>query len=217
MKTTRIIVVAAFLGGCLGAVGEQMDPGPSDLPPDPGATDPGTNPPITPPMNQCAVGRTYIGFDGNPLQAGRQDGEIGADRLRIKPFSALAGEYQRVLGATPASLAAKASSFASDPPRWSSEPFASAVSLYTLLEVNFQGCNTLIGTQAQYAAAPNATTAATECTNFATKFWNRAPTQAEIDACVKVAVNDTTSETDVRKRWGYACAAVLTAAGFVSY
>ena len=41
--------------------------------------------------------------------------------------------------------------------------------------------------------------------------------QAEVDACVKVAMVDTTKETDPKRRWAYTCASVLTSAGFMTY
>jgi hypothetical protein len=55
--------------------------------------------------------------------------------------------------------------------------------------------------------------------------WSRTPTPAEIDACVKVAVTDSVTETPATgarqttpvRRWAYACASVLTSAGFLTY
>lgn len=218
MKTLRLnFVMAVLLGGCLGTYsGPGEDPG--NLPPDPGAVnDPGNNPGNNPGPMSCDPGRTYVGFDGLPLQAGRPDGDIGIDRGRIKPYSALAGEYTRTIGKAPASLAGKASSFTTMPNRWYVEPISSAVTLYASLELAFDGCLDLTAMPAEFATAPDATRAATQCAAWANTFWNRAATQADIDACVKVAVTDSASENDARRRWAYTCASVLSAAGFLTY
>jgi hypothetical protein len=52
---------------------------------------------------------------------------------------------------------------------------------------------------------------------MAQKFWSRAPSTGELSACVKTAVEDTTTETNPRRRWAYTCAGVMTSAGFLTY
>ena len=68
-----------------------------------------------------------------------------------------------------------------------------------------------------WASVPSNTTSATSCGDFAHTFWNRLATQPEIDTCVNVAMVDTVKETDPHRRWAYACASVLSSAGFMTY
>ena len=192
---------------------------PEDLPP------PAIEPPppeVVPPEvvpPRCDMGKTYTGFAGTELTAGRIDGDIGPERARMKPFSALVGEFPRVLGNSPAMLTdvSVGNTFAITPNRWVAEPVASGVTVYTTYRIAFQGCLTATATPAQYNVLPSNTTAATECGDWARKFWSRTASQAEVDACVKVAMQDTTTETNVRRRWAYTCASVMTAAGFTTY
>jgi hypothetical protein len=122
-----------------------------------------------------------------------------------------------VLGNTPASLAGAATTFGQPPARWYEEPVAGAVSLQTALAIAFDGCLTYTATDAQYGSAPTAATASAVCADMARKFWSRTPASGDIQACVDVAVTGTASETNARRRWAYACASVLTAAGFLTY
>ena len=55
------------------------------------------------------------------------------------------------------------------------------------------------------------------CQDQSRRFWSREPTEAELSTCVKVATEDTASESDPRRRWAYTCAALLTAAGFLTF
>lgn len=192
---------------------------PEDLPPPAIEPPPETVPPEVTPPPRCDMGKTYTGFAGTELTAGRIDGDMGPERARMKPFTALTGEFTRVLGNTPAMLTdpSVANTFAIVPNRWVSEPVASGVTVYTTYRIAFQGCLTLTGTPAQYNVIPSNTTAATECADWARKFWSRTPSQVEVDACVKVAMQDTTTETNARRRWAYTCASVMTAAGFTTY
>jgi hypothetical protein len=197
MKTITLFIAASMLGSCTVSL-EDDDVSPPDA-------------------STCPLGRDYTGFDGNALNARRIDGVIGADRARVKPFSALANEYKRVLGTEPALLATHAATFAPSVPRWYVEPFGSAMSLYASFEVAFQGCLTMEGSQAKYAVAPTADTAAAECASWARTFWSRSAEQVEIDACANVAAVDTAAESTAPRRWAYACATMLTATAFLAY
>lgn len=188
----------------------------------------GENPPPTgeepppPPANHCDFGKSYTGFAGTVLEVGRVDHDLGMEQGRVKPFVALVTEYPRVLGNNPALLGTAASTFGSDPARWYTEPAANAVSIYTAYRIAFQGCLTATSTDAKWASVPSITTAQTECGAWARKFWSRTPTAAELGACQKVAMEDTLREgtntnPDPRRRWAYACASVLTSAGFLTY
>lgn len=191
------------------------------LPVDPNLTD--ANGSIDPPVqpNRCDVGKTYTGFAGTVLEVGRVDADVGVDRNRVKPFSALQTEYARVLGSTPTLLNGAATTFEPNMPRWLSEPQSNAVSLYTAYRIAFQGCLTATGADTKYTTAPTNTTAETECRTWARTFWSRTPTQAEVDMCVQVAMVDTAMEgntpTTPQRKWAYTCASVLSAAGFLTY
>ena len=235
MKTlTASLVAAMVLAGCsLGSssanLGNMTNPPgnvppavvpPDDVPPPAVVPPPTETPPVNPVIPaRCDMGKTYTGFAGTELTAGRIDGDIGPERARVKPFSALAGEFPRVLANTPAMLAdpSVANTYSITPARWVSEPVASGVTIYTTYRIAFQGCLTVTANPAQYKVLPSNTTAANECAAWSRTFWSRTATQPEIDACVKVAMVDTSTETSAMRRWAYTCASVMTAAGFTTY
>jgi hypothetical protein len=183
-----------------------------------------------------AVGLPHIGLGGEDLAA-KADGALGGDRARAKPFTALLTEYGRVLGSqnAPSSINAAGPTFGVPADRWYLEPIASAVFVNTAFDVAFEGCLKMTGDlaggsgDAKYAAAPTAATAGVECADWVRRFWSRAPTPDQIDACVSVAtdatsetygrpgVDETTRATAPRRRWAYACASVLTATGFLTF
>ncbi len=225
MKTSLQLLLAALTLAALGCNGSSnvtlhsnsMDDGmpmdtlpPADVPPPAAPPDP------VQPAPHCDMGRTYQGFAGTELTAGRYDADLGLETARFKPFTALQTEYKRVLNTTPALLSSSASTFAIIPARWYVEPEASAISLYTAYRIAFQGCLTATSGTA-FASAPSNSTAATQCTTWAQQFWTRDPSQAEVDACVQVAMVDTASETDAHRKWAYTCAAVLSSADFLTY
>lgn len=185
----------------------------------PSSDDP-TNPaPVddTPAGPGACDGKAFVGFDGMNVVANRVVGLPGADRARLKPYDVLAGEFKRVLGATPASLRGAATTFGRPVARWYDEPTVGGTVLQTAYNIAFDGCLTYTETAAEFAAAPTAETASTQCAAMARKFWSKTPTTDQIAACVDVAVTATTPEPDARRRWSYACATVLTSSGFLTY
>ncbi len=215
MKTKSIralVVLLSFVGlaGCAGSVSEPEGTG------GPLGIDPKTGLPILG-DDDAPAGRSYKAFGGGTLGSDRISGAAGEEMKRVKPYSALVGEYARVLGKTPALLPTFAATFSEPPARWFFEPEASAVSVFSAYRAAFQGCLDLTATDAAYATAPTPTTAATECGKFASRFWTRTAGSAEIDVCVNVATVQTQPETDFRRKWAYTCAAVLTSAGFLSF
>ncbi len=227
MKTPKTLIVGALaavaLTGCsLGASDVSInnvtpnDPTTSNGPIDP--NEPVQVEPVEPiPPPRCDMGKSYTGFAGTMLEAGRMDMDVGVERSRMKPFSALQGEYTRVLGNTPGLLASSGSTFAIEPARWLVEQQGSAINLYQAYRIAFQGCLTATATAAPYGVVPSNATAAAECNTWSRKFWSRTATQTEVDSCVQVAMIDTSSETNTRRRWAYTCAAVLSATGFMTY
>jgi hypothetical protein len=162
-------------------------------------------------------GDEYLGFRQTKLVLDRVEAPIGADRARVKPVSALRGEYPRVLAQAPASFDALATSFGSEPDRWFHEPIMSAVALSSMVRTAFEACLAYTASPPEYGIAPTATTAASTCASLERKVWSRTPFSAEVDACRDVAIVDSVSETDPRRRWAYACAAIMSAAGFMTY
>jgi len=220
MKISQSLVVALLLVGCgsgsddaLSGGGGPGDPNGADK--GAGAND-GTNPGSDNAV--CATaGRSYTGFAGTNLVVARGTGEIGADRRRVKPYSALGTEYARMLGATPASLPSEAASFGAPRARWLDEPDSSAISLYSAYSVAFDGCLSTMASKPQYATAPTSATATTECTNMTAKFWDRDATPDELSACTTLATTGLASEPDPHRRWAYVCAAVLTSDAFLTF
>jgi hypothetical protein len=165
----------------------------------------------------CEKGRKYPGFGGIELTADRRDVDLGLETARLKPYSALQTEYPRVLGNTPGLLAGAESTFGTTPARWFPAPQASAVTLYTAYRVAFQGCLTLTAQPAKYNVEPTQDTALGECAAWARKFWSRPALGPEIEACARVIRQDSADETNLRRRWAYGCAAVLTASDFLTF
>lgn len=183
----------------------------------PGADEtPGADSPAPQPGPTCPA-TTVTGFDGQDLFASRATTAAGMDRGRVKPFTALVTEYKRVLGVTPASLAGAAATFGAAEPRWSEEPASGAVALQTAFAVAFDGCLEYTKAPSEFAAAPDAASATKECSAMARKFWSKTPKPEEITACVTAATTGTADEPVARRKWAYACAAVLTSAGFLTY
>ena len=113
-------------------------------PPDPSREPPARRYPAQPGTVDPATcgGKTFTGFDGEDLVAKRVVANAGVDRGRFKPYDALAGEFQRVLGTTPASLAAASDTFGKAEPRWYDEPAVGGVVLQTGFKIAFDGCLT---------------------------------------------------------------------------
>lgn len=222
---TRALLAAALaLVGCEGAfnptdgVVKVVDPDVvvDDTPPNltPTPTTPTTP---TPPARTCALGRSYVGFGKETLEGDRDQGELGEELRRPKPFSALSTEYVRVLGTSPALLASAESTFGVTPARWFTDSTMSAVSVYTAFRIAFQGCLTLTAQPTKYATAPTDATARTECAAWAERFWSRRALAPELTACAQVLTRDATVETSARRRWAYGCAATLTSSGFLTF
>ncbi len=220
------IPLVALLAACSGdgtSLDDGFDPNNPNSPNNPNNPN---NPNRPPPEKACVDQQQgYVGLGGIALHASRSEALAGVDRDRFKPFSSLSGEFRRAMGLTNApNLQTSAATFGEPAARFFAEPKATAVNLFEAYQVAFRLCeaNNTTGT---YASAPSEAAARTECTNWERKFWSRTPAPAEVDACVKVAVTDSVTEnpptgsrqTTPVRRWAYACASVLTSAGFMTY
>lgn len=165
----------------------------------------------------CEQARSYVGFGSSDLTANRPAIEPGTDRLRLKPFGALAAEYRAALGLTAFDTSVYAATFGRPPARWYQEPQASANTIYAAYALAFAACTQQTTGDARYEAAPTAASADANCREYARRAWHREATDAEAATCVDYAVNKTNSADAPRKRWSYACAAVLSASGFLAY
>lgn len=189
--------------------GSRKAPGEGETAPDPSAS--------TPAPLCTTTGKEWRGFAGTPLVQGRAPAVAGADRQRVKPYEVLAAEYERTIGTVPASLPNVAGAFGPRRERFASEPQASAITLWSTYRVAFDGCLTFTATAPDFANAPTEADAAKQCTAMARKFWSRAPSQDEVTSCAQVALVDSASEADPRRRWAHTCAALLSASGFLTY
>jgi hypothetical protein len=198
MRSTLLITFA--LAACTGTVDGGDDGG-----------DDGPDPVV------CEPTRTYLGFGGLPLEQARPAIEAGTDRLRMKPFTALATEYERALGLATFDTKAYAATFGRPPARWYAEPLASANTVYAAFALAYDACTQHTAQAPLYANAPDATSAGLTCREIARKAWHREATDAEAAACVTYTVDQTLPGDPARKRWSYSCAAVLSASGFLAY
>jgi hypothetical protein len=229
LSLARHIVLLATRGGLGASAAAGGDGSPDALTGRgnvPGAAD-GTNnganpddPNAAPGALECTVkpdGRSYVLFDGTKLEATRINENVGVNRARLKPFAVMQGEYQRVLGLVPASLAAAGGSFDEAPERWFAEAQHSGVSLNAIFDISFDGCLQYTKTAADFAAAPTTETATTACTSLMRKAWSKTPAPEEIDACTTLATTKLASETNVRRRWTYVCASILSSSQFLTF
>lgn len=175
---------------------------------------------VTPEALQCTEkpeGRSYKGFDGARLEAQRVNENVGVNRARVKPYTVMAGEYTRVLGAVPPSLASAAASFDDPPPRWFAEASHSGVSLNALFDISFEGCSAYVKGQANLATAPTAQSASEFCGAMMRKAWSRSASPDEIAGCVDLATNKLTTEPDAKRKWTYVCASILSSSHFLTF
>ncbi|MDB5213665.1 MAG: hypothetical protein JWO86_1592 [Myxococcaceae bacterium] len=220
-----LLATLGVLGACAAACGDDPNAlsGRGNAPGAGDGTANGANPNdpnAAPGALECTVkpdGRSYVLFDGSKLEATRINENVGVNRARLKPFAVMQGEYQRVLGLVPASLAASGGSFDVAPERWFAEAQHSGVSLNAIFDISFDGCLQYTKTAADYAAAPTTETATTVCTTLMRKAWSKTPAPEEIAACTTLATTKLASEPDVRRRWTYVCASVLSSSQFLTF
>lgn len=198
-----ILPVLAALAGCVGDIGSSGDP-------DEGSGS-GSDEPVV-----CEQARTYAGF-GGPLEGDRLAIEPGSDRLRVKPYAALATEYARALGLATVNTQSYAATFGRAPARWYSEPQATANTIYAAFALAYSACTEKTTAATDFAEAPNANNAQRHCRDFAFAAWHREPSSDEIATCSGFALDKTNPADAPAKRWAYTCAAVLTASGFLTY
>lgn len=196
------VLLALTLAGCVGTIGSSNG--------DDQTGDDDT-------QETCTATRSYVGYGGTPLEADRPTMKPGTDRMRLKPFGALASQYAAALGLASFDTTVYATTFGKPPARWFQEPQASANTVYAAFALAYDGCTRETATDAKYAGTPDATNAPLICNDHIRRAWHREPVQAETDACVNYAVNQTNPSDAPRVRWAYACAAVLTASGFLAY
>ena len=216
-KTLIPVLVAVAVAGCAdhATIDIKMQKNPN-MPVEPVVKPVDPTAPVTPVEEVCDQGFNYQGFGGLRLEVGRDEDQVGFDRDRVKPLTALRGEYARVLGTTPPLLDTLSNTFGNTPPRWYIEPEANAVSLYSSMRVAFVGCLGATAT-AEYDVTPDATNAAGKCRAFAHRFWSRDANPEELASCIDVVTTKTSEEPAARRKWAYACASVLSSASFLTY
>ena len=159
-------------------------------------------------------GRSYLGFDGRPLEASRANENTGINRARQKSGAALRSELARVLGKEPASAADLGTG--DDAPRWLTEPTTSAVEISTFFGVAFEGCRAYTATDARFAAEPTEESAQKECASLMRKAFSRTPSPEETGSCAALS-KELSKEPDPRRRWAYICASVLSSTRFQTF
>ena len=165
----------------------------------------------------CEQTRTYTGFGSHTLEDDRPTIAAGSDRVRVKPYGALAAEYRAALGLTAFDTSDYATTFGKPPARWYIESAASANTIYAAFALAYDACTQHTAADPQYAATPEPVLADTICREHARRAWHREATDDEAATCATYAVSQTNPADAPRKRWAYACAAVLSASGFLAY
>jgi hypothetical protein len=168
----------------------------------------GTSTPASLECTEKPSGRSYVLFDGSKMEADRVNENVGINRARFKPYDVLNGEYTRVLGKAPPSLAGAGGSFDVPPPRWFAEASYSGVALDAIFDISFEGCD---------AFTPTTEPADKQCATLMRKAWSHSASPDEIASCVDLVTNKLTTEPDQKRRWKYTCAAILSSAQFLTF
>jgi hypothetical protein len=176
---------------------------------------------ITPEQLQCTDkpqgSRSYLQFDGQTkLEESRVNEGVAINRARFKPHAVMAGEYQRVLGVTPPSLANAKAAFDVPADRWFSEPSHSGVSLNAAFDVSFEACAASAAGRGGNDA-PTEESAKAYCGTTMRKAWSRSPSPDELAACVDLATKKLNDEPDAKRKWAYVCASILSSSSFLTY
>jgi hypothetical protein len=221
-------IAACFIVACAAEDGSSLNGGPGSGDPNGDPNNPngdpnnpngengtGTVPGSTPPTADQCKGQPHVGFANFDFVSDRKAGDIGINRRRVKPYTALRTEFTRTLGKIPTNMAQSEAAYGEQPARWFVEPAAGAVASYTTYQLAFATCYETM-TQAQYTTNPDATTASAECAAMQRKFWQRTATPEETKACADFTLGLTT-EPLARRRWAHACASILSATGFTTY
>lgn len=166
---------------------------------------------------QAPQGRSYVLFDGTKMEQSRVNEGAGVNRARLKPYAVLAGEYQRVIGAVPPSLAKSGGSFDDPPERWFTETDYGGVALHAMFDLSFEGCSTFVKTVPEMAQLPTTDSASNQCSLLMKKAWSRTPNPTEVDACVELATKKVSTETNPARAWSYVCASILSSSQFLTY
>lgn len=174
----------------------------------------GSVPGATPAPDLCK-GEPHVGFANLDFTSDRKPGEVGINRRRVKPYTALASEFQRTLGKVPTNLASSAAAYGDVPARWYVEPDQGAIAAYTTYQLAFATCYEQM-TQPEYTMNPTAATAPAMCSTWQRKVWQRTSSPDEIKACSDF-VQGLTDEPLARRRWAHACASIHSAIGFTTY
>jgi hypothetical protein len=169
-----------------------------------------------------AQGREHLAFDGKSLNADRVNVGLGQNRMRVKSYSVMTSEFERVLGALPPEaktvVQSANGSFESYPVRWFGEPQTTGVGMTAYFEVAFRVAGYHIkANPTDYGALPTAESARKVCDEMAHKAWRRKPGEPEVTACVDYATTKLANETNPARRWSYVIASVLSTADFLSY
>jgi hypothetical protein len=165
----------------------------------------------------CGGSVIYPGMSGERLDADRLALTAGQDRLRLKPYSMLPGEFVERLGSRPAVIVNRQATYDVAPDRWSSEQQLSAVSVTWSLVAAFKACEALTASGTAFVAAPTAASATTTCAAWQRAFWSAEPSAAELAECVRFATSPQAVGGTPRLTWATVCAAVATSAGFLAY
>ncbi len=170
-----------------------------------------------PECSAAPAGRAYVDFGGTDLASTRANEASGVNRRRLKPFSVLAAEYGRILGAVPAGLASQAASFSQSPARGFVEPTASGVGLSALYSASFDAALTYAKAQPRFAVAPGAASARLECASFISRVFVEGSSEVQVDDCVKLAQEKLSNEPIPQRKWAYLFAGIMTSSGFLTY
>jgi hypothetical protein len=253
----RLYAARLFLFGCLavgagcdGSIGGPSLTGSTSNPTMPDAVTPGipwtaggssTPTPSLPPAAVCQqapAGRTYRGFGGEALEAGRPDVVAWADVHRpfpgrkadntngwmvVREIGSALGNLRESSSDPEATDPGVGAAFGVVPDSWFQESEVGAFAVYVAFTYAYKACTRAFATTnsrlrtgwfEHTAFPPDRPRAEAFCERTQRAAWMREPSEDEREACVELAL--TLDEPDVTSRWAMVCASVFASVNFLA-
>lgn len=222
------LLVMLLCGGCSGTIqggkGSTESPGTVLEVVEPSTPEPVIRLPAAVACDGRSVGRSYQGFAGEALDADRLPLAAGQDLARLRDADDLPNvlEGRGITAPVPSNVK---QTFGVVPERWHQNTQGSFASVYAAYTLAFQGCLTRVKDPSNYhpfghadfRASPTPASATRQCKVMSKLIWKRDFDAAELAACVELALETPSLETDVQRQWAALCASVGASAGFLLF
>lgn len=177
-------------------------------------------------------GRSYTSLDGHPLEADRQNLDLGVEIQLIRNPEQLIEGQRTGLGQDFYQLGLYTNAFSSsfgilpllDLEHWYQTPQPGVSLSWGFFYTAYRACleqqqhPVIYMPPVAWQSTPTAATARDQCRRFMRNIWWEEPTDEEVAACADFAVNEIPALVpDPQQQWAYVCASVMTSANFIAY